>query len=49
MKNTRLEGRGAIPDVNVKFELPFSEGKDLILLKAINILKKDTLGKLLRI
>ena len=49
MKDTRLEGRGAIPDVNVKFELPFSEGKDLILLKAINILKKDTLGKLLRI
>ena len=49
MKNTRLEGRGAFPDINVQSNLPFSAGKDAILLKSIEILKKEILGKLLRL
>ena len=49
MKNTKLEGRGAIPDVKVNSEIPYSQGKDLILLKSIGILKKEIQGELLRI
>ena len=47
MKNTKLEGRGAIPDVKVNSEIPYSQGKDLILLKSIGILKKEIQGCLL--
>ena len=49
MKNQKLEGRGAIPDINVLFDLPFKAGTDPILDEAIQVLKKQLSGHLLRI
>ena len=49
MKNQKLEGRGAVPDVNVLFQLPFKAGTDPILDKAIQVLTKQLSGSLLRI
>ncbi|HIG84971.1 MAG TPA: hypothetical protein EYQ23_12995, partial [Verrucomicrobiales bacterium] len=49
MKNQKLEGRGAIPDINVLFDLPFKAGADPILDEAIQVLKKQLSGRLLRI
>ena len=49
MKNQKLEGRGAIPDVNVLFDLPFKAGTDPILDEAIQFLEKQLSGRLLRI
>ncbi len=49
MKNQKLEGRGAIPDINVLFDLPFKAGTDPILDEAIKVLKKQLSGHLLRI
>jgi hypothetical protein len=49
MKNQKLEGRGAVPDVNVLFYLPFKAGTDPILDEAIQVLTRQLSGSLLRI
>ena len=49
MKNQKLEGRGAVPDVNVLFYLPFKAGTDPILDEAIQVLTRQLSGDLLRI
>lgn len=49
MKNQKLEGRGAIPDIKVLFNLPFRAGTDPILNEAIKVLKRQLRGDLLRI
>ena len=49
MKNQKLEGRGAIPDVKVLFDLPFRAGTDPILNEAVEVLKRQLSGDLLRI
>ena len=49
MKNQKLEGRGAIPDVKVLFDLPFRAGTDPILNEAVEVLKRQLSGDLIRI
>jgi C-terminal processing protease CtpA/Prc len=48
-RGQKLEGRGAIPDVEVDSPIPYAAGQDVILERALALLRKQAAGELIKL